>query len=346
VLAAYRIEWQIRGSQMRKRGPSMTQAWKDELPVSELPDDPRWRENFCFDGYDKDRDVGFWIHCGRWSLDPRIWREQVLLYLPGGDYLVHRAWGFRPSDNGPRSALLDLVCNEPQKRWTIRYRGPARLTNQDEVQAGLLLEGDQLLLDLDIGFSTERPIWDMTAGIRDQTWGKFHTEQTGRFKGSIRYGDKATAMDGLGWHDHSRGARDLVEQGRHLWIHGDISRDRSFALTMIDNYRDGTFVRVLDKVIVWDDNKIYPARCPDPPVLESSDLPPTHYQMRLEYEKGTVLIRAEQRRKLPHSTTRDFEVFDGRAPAGMAQVVTYEGGTVFFVDGEELNGHSERSYRL
>jgi hypothetical protein len=30
----------------------------------------------------------------------------------------------------------------------------------------------------------------------------------------------------------------------------------------------------------------------------------------------------------------------------MAQVVTYEGGTVFFVDGEELNGHSERSYRL
>jgi len=68
----------------------MKQAWKDELPVSVLPEDPRWRENFCFDGYDKDRDVGFWIHCGRWSLDPRIWREQVLLYLPGGDYLVHR----------------------------------------------------------------------------------------------------------------------------------------------------------------------------------------------------------------------------------------------------------------
>jgi hypothetical protein len=65
VLAAYRLEWQIRGSQTHKRGTSMTQAWKDELPVSELPDDPRWRENFCFDGYDKDRDVGFWIHCGR-----------------------------------------------------------------------------------------------------------------------------------------------------------------------------------------------------------------------------------------------------------------------------------------
>ena len=123
----------------------MKQAWKDELPVSELPEDPRWRENFCFDGYDKDRDVGFWIHCGRWSLDPRIWREQVLVYLPGGDYLVHRAWGFRPSDSGPRAALLDLICEEPEKRWKIRYRGPARRTTQDEVQAGLLPEGEQLL---------------------------------------------------------------------------------------------------------------------------------------------------------------------------------------------------------
>ena len=35
-------------------------------------------------------------------------------------------------------ALLDLICEEPERRWKIRYRGPARLTNQDEVQAGLL----------------------------------------------------------------------------------------------------------------------------------------------------------------------------------------------------------------
>jgi hypothetical protein len=115
---------------------------------------------------------------------------------------------------------------------------------------------------------------------------------------------------------------------------------------MIDNYRDGAFVRTLDKVVIWDDDRIYEARCANPPFLESTGLPPTNYEMRLEYEKGTVLIRAEQRRKLPHSTTRHFEVFDGRAPPGMAQVVTYEGGTVFFVDGEEHNGHSERSYRL
>ncbi len=89
----------------------MNQAWKDELPVAELPDDPRWRENFCFDGYDKDRDIGFWIHCGRWSLDPRIWREQVLVYLPGGDYLVHRAWGFPILTD---HCFLAVFCRNPR----------------------------------------------------------------------------------------------------------------------------------------------------------------------------------------------------------------------------------------
>jgi len=35
----------------------------------------------------------------------------------------------------------------------------------------------------------------------------------------------------------------------------------------------------------------------------------------------------------------------GVAP-GFGQVVTYEQGTVFVVDGQRCNGHSERSYRL
>ena len=56
-------------------------TWEQELPVPKLPEDPKWRENFCFDGYDKDRDVGFWIHCGRWSKDPAIWRPSTR-YLP------------------------------------------------------------------------------------------------------------------------------------------------------------------------------------------------------------------------------------------------------------------------
>lgn len=320
-------------------------SWEDELPVPALPDDPTWRENFCFDGYDSARDVGFWIHCGRWSLDPRIWREQVLLYVPDGAYLVHRSWGYRPSDNGPSAALLDLICENPGEAWRLRYRGPARRTEEAELLAGPLTEGPQLLVDLDIAFTTKAQMWDMTGGIRDQPWAKFHIEQTGRFQGTIAYGDKSVTMDGLGWHDHSRGPRDMKDMGRHCWIHGNLSKERSFCLTYIDHFKDGAFARALEKAVIWDNGKLYDARCPNPPFLESTKKPAPIYRMTLEYEKGTVEIVAEPRRCLPHSTSRYMECFDGVTP-GIAHIVTYEQGTVFTVDGKTFDGHTERSFRL
>ena len=67
--------------------------------------------------------------------------------------------------------------------------------------------------------------------------------------------------------------------------------------------------------------------------------------MSLIYERGKIQIDAEPRRTLPHSTSRYMECFDGVTP-GIAHVVTYEQGTVFKVDGQEFDGHSERSFRL
>ncbi|HLY55845.1 MAG TPA: hypothetical protein VKS60_09835 [Stellaceae bacterium] len=323
----------------------MTTTWEDELPVPELPPDPTWRENFCFDGYDRQRDVGFWIHCGRWSLDPRIWREQVLLYMPDGTYLVHRAWGRRDSVRGPSAALLDLICEAPGEAWRLRYRGPARRTEAKELLGGPLPEAPQLLLDLDVRFTSRVPMWDMTAGIKSQAWGKFHIEQTGRLHGSIRWGEESVDMDGLGWHDHSRGPRDMKDMGRHCWIHGNLSRGRSFALTCIDNFVDGRFVRALDKAVIWDEGVLHEARCPAPPFLESNATPPQHYEMALDYAGGRIEIAAEPRRCLPHSTSRYMECFDGVTP-GIAHVVTYEQGTVLTVDGEQFDGHTERSFRL
>jgi hypothetical protein len=320
-------------------------TWEDELPVKQLPDDPTWRENFCFDGYDRQRDIGFWIHCGRWSLDPRIWREQVLLYLPDGTYLVHRSWGFRESDKGPSGALLDLICKKPGEEWQLKYHGPARRAVDAELHGGALTEGPQMLLDLDIAFTTKVPMWDMTGGMKGQAWGKFHIEQTGRFQGTIKYEDTVVKMDGLGWHDHSRGARDMKEMGRHCWIHGNLSKDRSFCLTFIDNVKDGAYVRALEKAVIWDGGKIYDAKCPNPPFLQSNDKPPPHYEMTFEYEKGVVRINAEPLRCLPHSTSRYMECFDGKTP-GIAHIVTYEQGTVFTVDGQQFDGHTERSFRL
>jgi hypothetical protein len=316
----------------------------DELPVPQLPADPGWLENFCFDGYDHRRDIGFWIHCGRWWRDPAIWREQVLVYWPGETYLVHRAWGYRPSDRGPSAALLDLICEQAGRRWRMRYRGPVRSTNTAELHRGPLTEGPQELLDLDLSFDSELPVWHMT-GIAGEKWGKFHIEQTGTVEGRIRFGEQMVEMQGYGWRDHSRGPRDVTSMARHCWIHGRLSRDRAFALTIIDNRAGGRMVRGLDKVVVWDDGVLYEGACPNPPFLEGSGAPPRSYEMVLEYPKGRVDLHAELPRSLPHSTARHMDCFDGVTP-DQAHVVTYEQGTIFTVDGERFDGHSERSYLL
>ena len=56
-------------------------------------------------------------------------------------------------------------------------------------------------------------------------------------------------VDGLGWHDYSSGARDMHQMGRHCWIHGNLPRARSFALTFIEDIIDGNFVRGLEKAV-------------------------------------------------------------------------------------------------
>jgi hypothetical protein len=323
----------------------MDVRWEDELPVAELPDDPTWRENFCFDGYDRRRDVGFWIHCGRWSKDPSIWREQVLVYWPGGDYYVNRSWGYRPSDNGLSAALLDLVCEEPGRRWRLQYHGPSRRATQAEVLSGPLPEGPKILMDLDITFTSDAEMWDMTGGISDQPWAKFHIEQTGRFTGTIVADGERAEMDGLGWHDHSRGARDMKDMGRHAWIHGNLSHGRSFAMAVNESMVEGKFISILNKTVVWEGSKLYQAHCEHPPLLQSNKQPARSYDMVIEYENGRIDVRAEVVRCLPHSTTRFMECFDGVCP-GLAHVVTYEQGTTFTVDGETFDGHTERSFRL
>ena len=316
----------------------------DELPVSELPDDPRWLENFCFDGYDHVRNVGYWIHCGRWWRDPRIWREQVQVYWPDGRYAVHRGFGARASEQGVSSALLDLRCLDAGKRWRLGYRGPVRMTDSMELQRGALPEGPQELLDFDVTFDSARPVWHM-AGIGGEKWAHFHFEQTGRVTGSIRLGGEATAIDGAGWRDHSRGPRNLSSMGRHCWIHGELSRGRSFALTAIDNRIEGRMVRGLDKVVIWEGGELHPARCLNPPFLQNAQMPVADYEMTLEYAGGHVAIQAEVRRCLPHSTGAHMDCFDGITPS-QAHVVTFEQGTVFSVDGERFDGHTERSFLL
>lgn len=321
----------------------------DELPVTELPQDPRWRENFCFDGYDSSSGIGWWVHCGRWPADPSLWREQVLFSLPDGTFLLHRGWGFRSSSDGPRGALLDLVCEEPGRRWRLRYHGPARRTAAAELHAGTLAESTQSLLSVDLTFTSTRSLWDM-GSLHGQDWANFHKEQTGRATGLVSYREGGAAprsvpVDAFAWRDHSRGARDLSTMTRHCWIHGDLPGGRAFAFADVEHaHPTGTRTR-FSQAAVWDGDTVYEATVDEPPYLESVETPPRQYEMTLRSPVGDFVLSAETRYSMPHSTMPGGDSVDGVA-RGLGHVVTYEQGTVFTVDGGRFDGHSERSHRL
>ncbi|MFA5630639.1 MAG: hypothetical protein WC997_03915 [Porticoccaceae bacterium] len=320
-------------------------SWEQELPVKTLPDDPSFRENYCTWGYDRERAIGFWIHMGRWPLDTRIWREQVLVYLPDGDFLVHRAWGYRDSGKGPSSALLSLVCEEPGRSWRFQYRGPARRTDNAELQAGGLIEGPQILLDLDLQFSSTFPVWDLSKDVQNQDWAKFHMEQNGRVTGTIAYDQQQVHMDGFVWRDHSRGPRELSRHNRHVFVNGDLPDNRSFAMTFLEHNDNGRVSLSLNKGVIWSGDAIYPASSPNPPFLEPGQSPTDDYAMTIVSDIGTYDLHASIPCSIPHTSSKSYNVYDGIA-RGLGHILCYEQGTIFTVEGQQFNGHSERSHLM
>lgn len=320
---------------------------EDELPVPELPETPGWRENYCFTAFDAERNVGYWIHCGRWSLDSRLWREQVQVYLPDGGLLVHRQIGMRPSTRGPSGALLDLVCEEPGQRWRIHFHGPARRTTPEELARGPLTEGPKELLDVDVVHHARGPIWDFgAAAMQAEYYADFHYEQPADVRGTLACNGRSLEMKGRGHRDHSRGKRDLSSMVQHCWIQGHFPDGLSFAM-LLSRVRQGDAVVASpgSKAAIWKDGRVIAARCPDAPYLISTREPPPTYRMHLESELGSMEVEARILRSLPHSTTAAYECYDGVTP-GLAHVVTYEQPTAFTLAGQNGVGHSERSHLL
>lgn len=317
-------------------GAAMTLA--QELPVAALPADPAWRENFCFDGYDAVREIGFWVHLGRWSLDPSLWREQVHLMLPGGRLVVARGFGRREVEMSAAGPCMAFTCAAPGKAWRLAYHGPGRETSRAQLASAPIPEGPRALLDFDIAFESGEGVWDFGAAARGEDWASAHYEQTGRAHGRVTFDGEAFEIDGFGWRDHSRGPRNLSNHMGHCWIHGAFEGGRSFALCTIRQRNAAPFA----KGMIFENGRLFEATCGEPPYLETTAWPEAGYAMTLDGELGPMRIEAQPKTCLPHSSTEQYETYDGVA-AGLARHVTYEQGTVFRWDGRAGQGHTERS---
>ena len=324
----------------------------DERPLSQLPDMAHWSENYCFEGYDPDADIGFWLHLGRWPRNPEIWREMLWLYLPDGRYTSMRGFGACPVPNGPGGALMTLHCDEPGI-WQLRFSGPTRMGHSDLMLApprNYLSDGPFAAIDFDIEFVATQPAWHFGDVLQEENWCHFHYEQHGALKGTIGYQPPGQewqrwSMDGHGYRDHSRGPRELSTFGGNYWIHGQFPNGRAFSLMQVWKIEQGERVPAFSQAMVYQDGNMYPAEFSGVPYIEDPHNPSSTYRLRLTSELDTMAIDARVVRTVTQSGDTYMDTFDGIAGPENGVLFCYEQATEFSWDGILGSGHTERAER-
>jgi hypothetical protein len=324
----------------------------EELPVTEIPREPHWSENYCYEGYDEANNIGFWLHLGRWPRNPAVWREQLWVYWPDGTYSIMRGFGAHPVDSGVGGALLKLTCLEPGE-WRIQFDGPTRMTSSSRMAtpaASYLSDGPYAAVSLDIRFSANHPAWNFGDVLRNENWSRFHYEQHGRVRGSFRLEpsgkpSKSFNVNCAGYRDHSRGPRELSTFGGNYWIHGQFPNGRAFSLMHVWKNEGGTHVPAFSQAVVFEGGKIYPAIFGDLPLLVDRYKPSREFQLTLESELGQMRVAAVIKRTVCQSADSYMDSFDGIARAEQGVLYVYEEPTQFTWNGIVGTGHSERAER-
>jgi hypothetical protein len=324
----------------------------DELPVTELPREPHWSENYCFEGYDEGDNIGFWLHLGRWPRNPAIWREQLWVYWPDGTYSIMRGFGAHPVDSGAGGALLTLACIEPGE-WGIRFEGPTRVTTgvrMAEPAASYLSDGPYAAIGIDLRFSANHPAWNFGDVLKNENWSRFHYEQHGSVRGTMRFEapgkpQKSFQVNCVGYRDHSRGPRELSNFGGNYWIHGQFPNGRAFSLMHVWKNENGRRIPAFSQAVVFEGGTIYPATFTDLPLISDKYKPSREFRLTLNSELGAMEMKGTIKRSVCQSADSYMDSFDGITADDQGVLYVYEEATQFTWNGLVGTGHSERAER-
>jgi hypothetical protein len=313
----------------------------DELPVPLQPIE-FWSENYCFDAFDRRSNVGVWMHLGRWSRQPALWREQTKIFLPDGSLVLWKTIGNRGEDSGPSSATLRFECLSPGQ-WELTFDGPGRHVTLDQLRAGALPDGALSRLQATLRFESSQPIWDLGTDADDQIWCTSHYEQHGRVTGTVQVNGEAYTLDnGSAYRDHSRGPRNMKGMRRHVWIHGQTDDNQAFGLF----YMQVEGQRGLSRGF-WTpgDGTIEEIEVVDPPYADTiSELSGT-FTFGLRFPSGRkAVIESTPVNSVISSFGFPYEKLHGVSKD--ATHVSCHQSTQFTVDGAPAAGFTERSFKL
>ena len=317
----------------------------DETVLDPLPDVPHMSENFCYTGHDAERHIAYYVHIGRWIKNPEILREILFIWLPSGDVLWAQSFGRGDCSRGPWAACERLICEEPGKKIRIVYHGPMQLIPLGEVATPDPAPTNLDMVSLDIVFEGKSPTWYYPQ-TENTTWSRWHTEQLGNGKGTIKHIDKHYHFDGVAYRDHSRGPRYLEHFRGHSWIQAHFPEGDSLALYQMWQIVDGEEREALSEATIYEDGKFHEAKVIHSPRMLSTSNIVCDYQLIVESDLGRWELTGKPQGLAFFSYGTLMSHFLPGVPTGRTEffMTNVEQPTVFTCNGRTAIGHTERSY--
>jgi hypothetical protein len=314
-----------------------------EVPLAERPDIEAWSENYCNQAYSPANGVGFWTHLSRLAGVGDVWRDVMIAYLPGDRFLLAKGYGNSSTDSGPGAGMLSMRCEEPWRRWSMRFRGAVRDVSGDDLRAGAIPDRHHHVATLDLTWNAMAPVWDLGARMSGQTWAHAHYEQACAVTGLLTLGDERWEIDGTGIRDHSRGSRVFGTVREHWWLNGQFPSGRSFAVLQVFNH--GEDVTPLSSGYVSDGETLEDAEVLDVAILEAdAHGAPLRTRCRLRTASGEHVLTGRILQSMPFGMGSPNELELGRAVSDATPLTLRECQTEYTWDGETAYGLTERSW--
>jgi hypothetical protein len=317
---------------------------EDEV-LHEPPDVPAWVENYLSQAYCPDAGIGFFLHLGGMSFDPRLWNELAVVYLPGDEFVVARSFGYGAEPgSGPRGPSLRYQCVEPYRQWRKSFRGAAQRVSGAAMRAGAVADGVHIALEFDLTYTALSPIFEL-GEMRDQNWASWHYEQHCAVGGFVRIDGETVELAGSGIRDHSTGIRDLSGLNNHIWCHAQFPSGRSMCLMYLSN-ADGTGRMNHAAMCVGDEVRLG-RLVSAAPLLDTWAQAGSDYQLTFDFGEHETSLTAEILSVGALTICGPGELILGNATGSPgAHHVLSEAMTRFTWDAETGHGMSERTVKL
>jgi hypothetical protein len=206
-----------------------------ERPLEEKPDLPMWSENYLFQAYAPEIDLGFWTHLGVPVYDFGLWHDITLVYMPGGEeLLLAKGYGSRNGTADVSGSMVSADYDEARAEWVVRFHGAAQRANRQMLEWDAAVDGRAEPFACELRYTGMSQVWDLNEKVAGQSWSNAHIEQPCLVSGWAEWAGKRHRFEGAGVRDHSRGPRDFAHMGSYHFLHGEFPSGRAFGLIHVE----------------------------------------------------------------------------------------------------------------